>query len=86
MKLIIAQALSRGGVAHSSKREDLDVVVQSSFGAHVDGNQGRACAVTQTSRFSCPLHWRYCRQLCLIGEVIATHAAPLCLLVFESGL
>ena len=47
------------------------------------GDKGRACAV-QSLEFLAS--FVFVLQLCLIGEVIATHAAPLCLLVFESGL
>jgi hypothetical protein len=51
----------------------------------VSGSKGRACAVTQIlASFAIVLA---VLQQCLTGEWFATHAAaPLCLLVFESGL
>lgn len=78
-----------GGVAHSSKRED---VVAIKFGAllayvHTWVSGSKGLGLVLLLRFSLLLCFVLAvLQQCLIGECFATHAAPLCLLVFESGL
>ena len=79
-----------GGVAHSSKRED---VVAIKFGAllayvHTWVSGSKGLGLVLLLRFSLLLCFVLAvLQQCLIGEWFATHAAaPLCLLVFESSL
>ena len=77
---LITRALSRGGVATipaSEKSSSAWCIV----GEHVD--KGRAWTGWSLRPLASSF---FVLQQCLIEECFATHAAPLCLLVFESGL